>query len=238
MKKHCLVLPIVPLFAGLLLTACANKPPQSPNTLTPAEQRAGWRLLFDGESFAGWRGYRKAEFPEQGWAIEDGCLKKVAGVKGGDIVTEAEFNDFELYWEWKLPAQANNGIKYFVLESRPAAPGHEYQMIDDTTAPEPKHLTASFYDVFPPGPNARPRPVGEWNTSRIVVRGTQVEHWLNGEKVLQYELGSPAVRAAVADSKFKTAAGFGEKCRGRIMLTDHKDEAWFRNVKVRELPAP
>ncbi len=223
---------------GLLLMACADHSPPAPNRLTPAEQRAGWRLLFDGESFAGWREYRKSTFPQQGWVIEAGCLRKVGGVRGGDLVTEAEFEDFELSWEWKLPAKANNGIKYLVLESRPAAPGPEYQMIDDILVPDAKHRTAAFYDVLPPGPNAQPRPMGEWNVSRIVVRGNRVEHWLNGANVLEYELGSPAVRAAVAKSKFKNAAGFGEKCRGRIMLTDHHDEAWFRNLKVRDLAAP
>lgn len=209
-------------------TACAH------TALTAADSLAGWRLLFDGQTTTGWRGYGKKEFPKQGWVIEESCLKKVAGVKGGDIVTETEFDDFELAWEWKLPAKANNGIKYLVLESRPSAPGHEYQMIDDAVAPGLKHATASFYDVLPPGPNAKPRPLGEWNQSRIVVRGNHVEHWLNGEKVLDYELGSAAIKAAVAESKFKNAPGFGDKCRGRIMLTDHQDEAWFRNVKVRE----
>jgi len=205
------------------------------NQLTEAEAQAGWRLLFDGRTTRGWRGYGKPDFPKQGWVIEDGCLKKVAGVRGGDIVTEAEFDDFELRWEWKLPPRANNGVKYLVLESRPNAPGHEYQMVDDATMEDPRHRTAAFYDVLPPGMPAKPRPLGEWNESRIIVQGLWVEHWLNGRKVLGYRLGSPELKAAIANSKFKDAPGFGEKCRGRILLTDHGSEAWFRNLKVREL---
>jgi hypothetical protein len=226
-----LALPIL-----LILTAPAEAD-QSLNTLTASEEKAGWCLLFDGRTPQGWRGYGKTEFPKQGWAIEDGCLKKVARVQGGNLVTEAEFEDFELAWEWKLPPKANNGVKYLVLESRPGAPGHEYQMVDNTTDEDPRGKTAAFYGVLPPGPNTKPKPLGEWNHSRLLVRGQHVEHWLNGEKVLEYELGSAELKAAVAKSKFKNAPGFGEKCKGRIMLTDHHDEAWYRNVKVREFPA-
>lgn len=225
----------VGIVAAALTVLAADSVPV-PNTLSATEQKDGWRLLFNGKTTEGWRGYRKQEFPKQGWVVEDGCLKKVARVSGGDIVTEAEFDDYEFSWDWKLPAKANNGIKYLVLESRPNAPGPEYQMIDDTIAPGRIHATASFYEVLPPGANAKPKPMGEWNSSRIVVRGNHVEHWLNGEQVLAYDLGSPEVRAGVAKSKFKDVPGFGEKCRGRIMLTDHHDEAWYRNLKIREYP--
>ena len=220
----------------LATAAAAGDKTDSVTPLSADEQRAGWRLLFDGQTTRGWRGYRKKEFPKQGWVIEDGCLKKVAGVSGGDLVTEAEFEDFEFAWEWKLPPKANNGVKYLVLESRPSAPGPEYQMIDDSTAGGRLHATASFYEVLPPAPHAKPKPMGEWNASRIVVRGNHVEHWLNGERVLAYELGGAEVRAGVAKSKFRNAPGFGEKCRGRILLTDHNDEAWYRNLKIREFP--
>jgi hypothetical protein len=168
--------------------------------------------------------------------IEEACLKKVARVFGGDIVTEGVFEDFEFSWEWKLPPKANNGVKYMVVETRASAPGQEYQMVDDSLLDNPLQRTASFYEVLPPSPNAKPKPMGDWNTSRIVVRGNHVEHWLNGEKVLAYELGSPEVKAGVARSKFKNVPGFGEKCRGPILLTDHHDEAWFRNLKIREFP--
>ncbi len=213
----------------------------SVNTISAAEQRDGWRLLFDGHSLQGWHLYTKKAQPEAGWKVEDGLLKKLAKVRGGDIVTDATFTDFDLTWEWRVAAGGNNGLKYLVTEQRPGAPGHEYQMIDDSGHPDgkmgAKRQTASFYDVLPPATDKPLKPVGEWNASRILVQGNHVEHWLNGAKVLEYELGSEAVKAAVAASKFKNSSGFGTKIKGHIMLTDHQDECWFRNVKIRELPA-
>ena len=211
------------------------------NLLTAAEKAAGWKPLFDGESLAGWRAYGKPGAQGEigpGWKVEGGVVKKLAGVKGGDIITEQTFGDYELRWEWRLAKGANNGVKYFVTEQRPPAPGHEYQMIDESdpkwaTLPA-KSKTASFYEVLPPAADKLLRPVGEWNSSRIVVRGPVVEHWLNERKVLVYELGSEAVKAGIAGSKFKKYSDFGQKIRGHIMLTDHQDEAWFRNIKLRE----
>jgi hypothetical protein len=129
-------------------------------------------------------------------------------------------------------------VKYFIVEERGAAVGHEYQMIDDRTAGPPKYRTGSFYDVLAPAADAPPTRIDEWNESRIVVRGQQVEHWLNGKKVLAYDLGSADVLAAVARSKFKDVSGFGRRVRGRILLTDHGDEAWFRNIRIRDLRGP
>ena len=200
-----------------------------------AEQKAeGWKLLFDGKSTAGWRSFKKQTFPDKGWVVEDGCLKKVAGVQGGDIITTNTFGDFELSWEWRIPAKANNGIKYFITEERGGPIGHEYQMIDDATVKNAKQKTAAFYDVLPTDEYKAPNEPGEWNQSRVLVKGNRVEHWLNGTKVLEYELGSEKVKTAVAASKFKDVKGFGEKLRGHILLTDHKDEAWFRNITIRE----
>ena len=211
------------------------------NVLQPDEKVQGWRLLFDGHSLQGWHLYTKKAAPEAGWKVEDGLLKKLAKVRGGDIVTDATFTDFDLTWEWRVAAGGNNGVKYLVTEQRATAPGHEYQMIDDTGHPDgklgAKRQTASFYDVLPPAADKPLKPVGEWNSSRILVQGNHVEHWLNGAKVLEYELGSEAVMAAVAASKFKNSVGFGTKIKGHIMLTDHQDECWFRNLKIRELPA-
>lgn len=211
------------------------------NALTAEEKANGWKLLFDGTSTKGWRAYKKDSFPKQGWKAEDGLLKKIAGEQGGDIVTEQKFDDFDLRWEWRIAAQGNNGLKYLVTEERPSAPGHEYQMLDDEGHPDgkigAKRQTASFYDVLPPAADKKLNKPGEWNSSRILIQGQHVEHWLNGAKVLEYELGSDAVKAAVAQSKFKNSAGFGTKIRGHILLTDHKDECWYRNVKIRELPA-
>lgn len=209
------------------------------NTLTSAEKAAGWELLFDGISLEGWRGYRRETLPEAGWEVKDGILRTVAKVKGGELITVRKFGDFEFSWEWRIAEGGNNGVKYFVTEDRPRAPGHEYQMLDDAKHPDgragPDRLTAAFYDVLPPAVDKPLKPVGEWNNSRIVVRGNRVEHWLNGRNVLTYELGSPEVQAGLAASKFKAFPDFGTKLTGHLMLTYHNDECWFRNLKVREL---
>lgn len=220
---------------GLMLPAWAKA--ESPNQLTPEEKKEGWKLLFDGKSLNGWRSYGKPDGPKQGWQVADGVLKCVANGHGGDIITVDQFTDYDLQWDWMIPPKANNGVKYNVTESRPTAPGIEYQMVDDETeaAKPAKRSTASFYEVLPPDPNKPLKPVGEWNHSRVLVQGNHVEHWLNGKKVLEYELGSPEVKAAVAKSKFKNSAGFGEKIKGPILLTEHHDEASFKNIKLREL---
>jgi hypothetical protein len=212
-------------------------PPPAPNTLTAAEAAAGWELLFDGKTLDGWRGYRREQLPDAGWEVKDGTLRTVARAKSTDLVTRKTFRDFELTWEWRVAPGGNSGVKYFVTEERPKSPGHEYQMIDDPGYPgklTPQQLTAAFYDVLPTAPDKPLRPAGEWNTSRIVVRGNLVEHWLNGKNVLTYELGSAAVKAGLANSKFKGEPGFGEKIDGHIMLTYHQDECWYRNLKIRE----
>lgn len=224
-----------------LMTGCASSSCCDDGSC-PVPTKTAWKPLFDGKSLAGWRAYNKtATPPGPGWVVENGILKKKDKVAGGDIITEKKFNNFELAWEWKVMPGANNGVKYLVTEERPTAPGHEYQMLDDERHPDgkigPKRQTASFYEVIAPVADRPTKPAGEWNTSRILLQGNHVEHWLNGKKVVEYELGSDAVKAAVALSKFKNAKGFGEKIEGHIMLTDHQDEAWFRNMKIRELPA-
>jgi hypothetical protein len=211
------------------------------NQLTSAEKAAGWTLLYDGHSFDGWRGYRKTAMPAAGWEIKDGLLKTIPGAKGGgDIVSTRTFNDFELTWEWRIAPAGNNGVKYFVSEAPGRKnPGHEYQMIDDAANSDGKvgahHQTAAFYDALPAAADKPTRPAGEWNQSKIVVRGNTVEHWLNGRNVLTYELGSDVVKAAIAKSKMKNDAGFGDKIVAPIMLTYHHDECWYRNIKIREL---
>ena len=227
-------------FPFLLLAAAAHA--QSPGTLTPEERAAGWTLLFDGKTTAGWRGFQKPAFPEQGWAVEDGTLKCL-GAKGGDILTTAAFSDFEFAWEWKLSPKANTGVKYFVDERRgntTGAIGHEYQIIDDEGYDaEPlsaKQKTGGWYDVMPPK-TAAARPIGQWNQSRLIVRGKHVEHWLNGTLVANYETDSAESAAGVAASKFKDVAGFADKIPTPILLQDHNTIAWFRSLKIRELPA-
>jgi len=221
------------IFALTLSAFCAEEP--AANQLSAKEKKEGWKLLFDGKSFAGWRNYKKSEAPKIGWVVEDGCLKHKAKERGGDIITLETFTDFDFQWDWKIPAKANSGVKYLVIEEHGNTPGPEYQMIDDAIEEPLKKQTASLYDILPPKKNKPLKAVGEWNHSRILVRKNHVEHWLNGAKVLEYELGSPKLKAAIAQSKFKETDDFCEKIKGHILLTDHVDEAWFRNVKIREL---
>lgn len=222
------------LFASLIAAALA---PAADNQLSAAEKTAGWKLLFDGKTLGGWRPY--AGKPAGGWEIQDGTLHAIAKVKGSELITEKKFNDFELAWDWKVPAKGNNGVKYFVTEERTKSPGPEYQMIDDNGHPDGLrgglHQTASYYDVLPPAADKPLHAPGEWNSSRIVARGKHVEHWLNGKKVLAFEVDSPEVKAGIAKSKFKNEAGFGDHIPGHIMLTYHQDDCWFRNIKIREL---
>jgi len=214
------------------------------NTLTPAEKKAGWQLLFDGKTLNGWKPY--ANRPAGGWEVADGTLHAIGkaqlpdGVKGSELVTVKKFKDFELSWDWKVPKAGNNGIKYFISETRTKSPGPEYQMIDDDGHPDGKiggrlHQTAAFYDVLEPAADKPKKAPGEWNSSRIIAKGQHVEHWLNGVKVLEFELDSPEVKAGIAKSKFKKDAGFGEHIEGPIMLTYHQDDCWFKNIKIREL---
>ena len=229
-------IPFVLIALSLALQPAVGSTPAA-NTLTAAEKAAGWQLLFDGQSLDAWRGYKRETLPEAGWEIKDGALRTVAKVKGVELITRKKFNDFEFTWEWRVAPGGNNGVKYLVTEERPQSPGHEYQMIDDAGYPGklgPNHRTADFYDVLPAAADKPIRPAGEWNTSRTVVRGARVEHWLNGKHVLTYELGSAAVKAGVEKGKFKSHPGFGEKIAGHIMLTYHQDECWYRNLKIRE----
>ena len=226
-----------PFLTLATLIATAALAPAADNQLTAAEKSAGWTLLFDGKTLNGWRPY--ANKPAGGWEVVDGTMHAIAKVKGTELITEKKYHDFEFAWEWKIPVAGNNGVKYFVTEARTKSPGHEYQMLDDVGHPDgaigPHRQTASFYEVLAPAADKPLRKPGEWNQSKIVVRGKTVEHWLNGKNVLTYELGSEAVKAGIAKSKFKNDVGFGDKITGHIMLTYHQDDCWYRNVKIREI---
>ncbi len=220
------------------------------NQLTAAEKADGWQLLFDGHSFAGWRGYRMQGPPPLGWQIKDGTLQTVPcgpyvpnpdpRTQGVELVTTGRYTDFELSWEWRIAPGGNNGIKYFVTEDRPEAPGLEYQMLDDTGDAHRDwrgavHRNAALYDLIAPAADKPMRPAGEWNQSRIVVKGKNAEHWLNGRRVLAYEIGGEAMKTGLARSKFKNFPGFGDKITGPILLTYQPHVCAYRNIKLREL---
>lgn len=219
--------------ASLSWLPAAEKSPKA-NTLTAEETKAGWQLLFDGESTAAWKRYGRDTFPTTGWKTGDGWLIKVAGEKGGNLVTRELFSDFEFSWEWSIGEGGNNGVKYFVDESRGEI-GHEYQMLGRSVQLDQKGSTGSFYAVLAPEKEAPVKLAPEVNHSRIVVKEGRVEHWLNGVRVLAYACGSEAVMAGVAASKFKDRKDFGKQLTARIMLTDHNDGCRFRNLKIRKL---
>lgn len=208
----------------------------TPNTLTPEEKSAGWTLLFDGTSLAGWRGYaREAIGP--GWKIVDGAI--VLQGLGGDLVTRDAYGDFELSFEWKVTEAANSGVIYRVGlgEKYTFLTGPEYQVLDNAQAEDNKkhnHLAASLYDLTL-APDAKTKPVGEWNEGRVIVRGWHIEHWLNGSKVVDVDLASAEGKALLAASKFKDWPKFASLLRGHIALQDHGHEVAFRSIKLREL---
>lgn len=225
------------LLSLLAATALAGEPTTRP-TLTDAEKQAGWKLLFDGVSTTGWRGLGMDGFPPV-WVIEDNCLKCLGGGKNAnDLVTVDEYENFELSFEWMIPKlRGNSGVKYRVQEQKGHgyAFGCEYQCMYDPDAFD-KHASGSLYDIFPPqGKTLRPQ--GQFNDSRIVLQGNHVEHWLNGVKVVDADFGSDAMNAAIAKSHFRNS-DWGKKPLGHIILQDHHSVVFFRNLKIRLLPAP
>jgi hypothetical protein len=206
---------------------------------TPSAAGAGWTSLFDGKTLTGWRGYRQPDATATRWVVNDGllCVDPKSRPTGRDIVTVNTYRDFELRWEWRVPDAGNSGVKYLVLEDQPSAIGHEYQMADDARNADARsgglHSTASYYDVLPPGPNRPLRPAGQFNESRIVLTGTKAEHWLNGTKVLEYDMNSAAVREGILKSKFAKIERFGKPHDAHILLQDHNDAACFRNIMIK-----
>ena len=216
------------------------------NTLSEQEKTEGWELLFDGITTSSWKGYNKGTFPDKGWKVANGMLKVLkSGTEeaghGGDIVTVDKFENFELSLDFMLTDTANSGIFYMVLEDENAAiwqNAPEYQILDDETyatmGSTNVHFTAANYDLHPAETNYK-KPVGEWNNARIIKKDAHVEHWLNGNKVVEYELWSPEWEALVAASKFKDYPQYGRTKSGHIGLQDHGHEVKFRNIKIRKL---
>jgi 3-keto-disaccharide hydrolase len=235
--------PVASIASALLVTvtaACSgpSRPapvddPTGPNTLTAGERAAGWRLLFDGRSTAGWRGFRQAAMPA-GWEIADGALTRVGG--GGDIVTVDEFANFELALEWRIAPGGNSGIMYRVSEADDATyfTGPEMQVLDNAGHPDgrsPLSSAGACYGMYPPASDAT-RPVGSWNDVRIVAIGPRVEHWLNGTRIVEYEIGSADWLMRLQASPFRDLPRYGRESRGRIALQDHGDRVAYRSVKI------
>ena len=198
-----------------------------------------WEVLFDGKSVGKWRGYKMNSIPDHSWRVEEGALKTIAGAEGPDIVTKEKFENFELELEWKVSPGANSGIMYRVSEDfdAPYETGPEMQVLDDdkhADGRDPKTAAGALYALIAPK-NKKLKPVGQWNKVRIVVQDNQVVHWLNGAKVVEFELGSAELNQLIARSKFKDMPRFAKEKSGSIDLQHHGDEVWYRKIRVRRL---
>jgi hypothetical protein len=239
---------LIAIAAGFLVAASAcsssrhtsSKNMQN-NTYGPQTGADGWTTLFDGRTLIGWHPYQNKT--PHNWKAKEGVLHCEGGTENHDrhvdLVTNDSFENFELALDWKIAPKGNSGIMYLVTEVAPAAyeSGPEYQLLDDAAYGENLEdwqKTGANY-AMNPAPAAKPKPVGEWNHTRIVVNQRRVEHWLNGDKIVEYELGSDAWQKAKAAGKWKDTPGYGMAQSGHIALQDHGTEAWFRNIKIRKL---
>ncbi len=219
------------------------------NTISEKEKQDGWKLLWDGQSSEGWRGARMDHFPEKGWVIDDGILKVMRSgggeaAYGGDIVTKKKYKNFILKVDFRITEGANSGIKYFVdpdlNTGAGSAIGCEFQILDDKKHPdanqgvEGNRRLGALYDLIP-APSDKPFRPGFFNTAMIVVKDNHVEHWLNDVKIVEYQRNNQMWEALVNYSKYKEWPNFGNAERGHILLQDHGDEVWFKNIKIKEL---
>jgi hypothetical protein len=218
--------------------------------LTPAQIAAGWQSLFDGKTTDQWRGYRKGEFPSQGWTVEDGWLKSTASGGtggGGDIITREQYGDFEFAMQWKATSKGNSGIMYRVTEKHGATwqTGPEFQVLDDPAwneKPDSNHASGALYDLLQPAPpegfTKTLNPPGEVNSARILLQGGRLKHWLNGVRMVDTRVDTPEWTAKIAASKFKEYEGFGVQPTGHIAIQDHGDTMFFKGMMVRDPAAP
>ncbi len=250
MKKKMMFLLLFSLFLVTSPFAQTDENGVPLNTLSHAEKLAGWKLLWDGNTTEGWRGARLEHFPEKGWSMENGVLTVLESggaeaAHGGDIVTVDTYSAFELMLEFKITSGANSGIKYFVFPKQPDQPGSalglEYQILDDEKHPDAKkgmqgnRTVSSLYDLIR-AENKSVNPPGEWNHARIVAKPNgDVEHWLNGVKVVEFNRFSQVFRNLLHHSKYEKYENFGQIPAGHILLQDHGNTVSFRNIKIREL---
>ncbi len=230
-------------------TAENNFPEETvPNTLTAEEEAKGWTLLFDGQTTEGWRNYQKSTIGE-GWKVADGALYLDVQDKeeghwqgnGGDIITEGQYENYDLRMEWKIGECGNSGIIYNVVELGSCEyvwqTGPEIQLLDNPCHPDGKlenHRAGSLYDMIAPS-KLVVKPAGEWNKMRLKIKNGKVTEWLNGKKIVEYEMFTPKWEEMIANSKFKDMPNFGKARKGHIALQDHGNPVWFRNIKIKEL---
>ena len=206
----------------------------------------GWTILFDGKDVSKWRGVNSDTFPDKGWIVQDGLLVRDPALGSpGDIITREQYGNFELVVDFKITEGANSGIKYYVVEALSAGGkagiGLEYQVLDDDRHPDAKmgkngnRTVGSLYDLIAAPADKPIKPVGQWNTARIVAKDLTVEHWLNGKKIVEYKRDDPAFRKLVAESKYKDYPNFGLAEKGPVLLQDHGDKVFYRNVRIRKL---
>jgi len=213
---------------------------QTPNTLTTVEKANGWQLLFDGKSFNGLQ-----KLAEGGWEIKDGALMAtpIPHGKQMDIITEATFGNFELSFEFELSENTNSGVKYLVTNDFPNQKGVylglEYQILDDINYeyPERGYLRslASLYDLIPADQHKETKPLGQWNTARIIVKGNQISHWLNNRKVVAYDRSVPSFAKLIEASKYKDLKDFGKAKKGHLLFQNEGTPIAFRNIKIKKL---
>jgi hypothetical protein len=236
------------VFAGLLvLIGCStshktNSASSTSNTTQMTTNNGEWVSLFDGKTLNGWRTYQNKQ--SGSWSVMDGVIhcKGSSDNKSdmqADLITNDQYENFELSLDWKLSSQGNSGIIYLLNEDSAASylTGPEYQLIDDANYPqklEDWQKTGANY-AMNPAPTAAPKPIGEWNTTKISVKDGHVEHWLNGSKIVEYQINSDEWKANKANGKWKDAEQYGTVKKGHIALQDHGSEAWFKNIQIRML---
>ncbi len=237
----------ISLSAAMALGSNENKEPASPHTISSPERpvkKGKWQKLFDGKSLKGWHAYNKGDAEIKNWIIIDGalvCLGASAGT-AGDLVTDKQYADFELEWDWKVDKGSNSGVMYHVVEDKrfkaASQTGPEYQIIDDIGYPaklEEWQKTGADYAMYTAASDKKLKPVGEWNRSKIVFNKGKVEHWLNGQKIVAFEAWSEDWNKRRMAGKWADYPDYGKAKTGAIVLQDHGNKAYFRNIRIREL---
>ncbi len=230
------------LMASTILISCSSNKEAGDNTLSNEEKEQGYKLLFDGKDMDGWRTYQNKS--AESWEVDSGTLHCKGsdanyGAITADLMTKDQYQNFDFSVDYKISPKGNSGILYLVTEDSSSSylSGPEYQIIDDINFPEKledwQHTAANY--AMNPAPDANPNPAGEWNHARIVKNGNHVEHWLNGKKVVEYELHSDAWNKNKMAEKFKDVASYAAADKGYITFQNHGSEAWFKNAKIKEL---